>query len=213
LGESILADIVIVDADMGNLKSVQNAFNRVGLNTEISREPGRVTDADAVVLPGVGAFEKAVHNLESFGLNPVLKAHVKSGKPLLGICLGMQLLADKSEEFGLHTGLGIIQGRIVKLSPVAKNARVPNIGWHEVNFRNRSENSIFSSELNSSFFYHIHSYHMVCETANDVAATINYGGLEVVVAVQRDNIIGVQFHPEKSQNSGLDLIERFGQIL
>lgn len=208
-----MADIVIVDADIGNIRSVENAFGRVGLKTKVSRDPEIVAAADAVVLPGVGAFKKAIHNLECFGLIPVLKSHVQTRKPLLGICLGMQLLADESEEFGLHPGLGFISGRVVKLSPKDRNILVPNIGWHKVNLNYSNGNLLFPSDSRDHYFYHVHSYHMQCNDTANVTATISYGGQEIVVAVQRDNVFGVQFHPEKSQNSGLDLIERFGKLV
>ncbi len=203
-----MAGIVVIDADVGNLRSVENAFNRVGINTQRSRDPSQIASAQAIILPGVGAFGRAMNNLQEFGLVENLKAHAAAGKPLLGICLGMQLLAGESEEFGIYRGLGIIPGRVQRLKPGIVGERVPNIGWNEVE---PTKKGILFPDGQVSFYYHVHSYHIVCEDKSDVAAVINYGGQKVTVSVERNNIYGVQFHPEKSQNAGLDLIERFGR--
>ncbi len=201
-------EIVIVDAKMGNLRSVQNAFNHVGLGAQCSSDPAEIATAQAVVLPGVGAFERAINNLHSFGLVEPLKSHAAMGKPLLGICVGMQLRADKSEEFGFHQGLGIIPGSVIRLRPAVEAVPVPNIGWNEIK---PVKQGVLFAGAGGGHFYHVHSYHMVCANIEDVAATINYGEQIVTTAVEHGNIFGVQFHPEKSQNSGLDLIERFGK--
>ena len=200
-----MTQIAVIDAGIGNLRSVENAFERIGCAARTVTSAREIIGADAIVLPGVGAFEAAMNALNARGLIEPIKAKAAHGTPLLGLCLGMQLYADVSEEFGEHAGLELVSGRVVRLTPKEPGFRVPNIGWHAVSPANNSP--LFGKNI--EYFYHVHSYHFRCANPAHIAATIEYGGETIVVAVQRGNIFGVQFHPEKSQDAGLDLIARF----
>jgi glutamine amidotransferase len=153
----------------------------------------------------VGAFERAMTRLDASGFGPLLSTHVNERKlPLIGICLGMQLLAERSYENGSIAGLGMIPGEVLKLDARPPEFRVPNIGWMPVTAAKRCK--IFPPGVDGQSFYHVHSYHLVCRHDSDVAATVDFGGQRVVTAVERNNVFGVQFHPEKSQDAGLDLL-------
>jgi imidazole glycerol-phosphate synthase subunit HisH len=197
--------ITIVDLDIGNLQSVANAFNRVGVEVTIAQTASAAADASIMVLPGVGAFERAMHRLNERGLGPVIRHHaLERRRPLIGICLGMQLLADRSFEHGCFDGLGIIAGDVVQLQPSPPEYRVPNIGWREV--RAAKATAMLPAGVDGQSFYHVHSFHLACKDPADVAGTFEFGGGRVVTAVERGNVFGVQFHPEKSQDAGLDLL-------
>lgn len=198
--------IAVVDAGLGNLGSVANSFVRVGAQPYLVETPEKLEGAHAIVLPGVGAFAEAMANLSSRGFVEPLRAHAAKGGHLMGICLGMQLLADVSEEHGEWQGLGIIPGRVRRLSPLDPAARVPHIGWAEAV---PSKGNVLLPTPGS--FYHVHSYWFDCADPADIAATIDHGGRRVTVAIERGPIMGVQFHPEKSQDDGLDLLARFVQ--
>ncbi len=199
------ASIVIIDYGMGNIKSIYNALVRMGGNVSTSRCIKDILAADAIVLPGVGAFREAMSNLKEFDLiEPIIHAAKDQGKPLLGICLGMQLLADSSDEHGYTKGLSLIPGS-VKPIPAAPNLRLPHVGWNSLSICRREALFAHMDEGNSVYF--VHSYHFVCEK-DYIAATTDYG-CEVVAAVQHDNIFGVQFHPECSQKNGLLLLGNF----
>lgn len=197
--------ITIIDLDTGNLQSVANAFGRVGAEVRIARAPAECADSHVLVLPGVGAFERAMLRLHAQRFAPLLHAHVKGGRPLVGICLGMQLLGDLSHEHGRFEGLGLIRGDVVKLEPRAPGERVPNIGWMRADAAKPSV--MFPRGVDGETFYHVHSYHLACGDPGDVAATIEFGGSRIVTAVERGNVFGMQFHPEKSQDPGLRLLE------
>jgi len=198
----------IIDTGTGNLQSVANAFHRVGMETTIVEMSAELERAKAIALPGVGAFEHGMSALRDKGLIEPLRRRVnEDGVPLLGICLGMQLLADASEELGNFTGLGLIPGRVVRLEATQTDYRVPNFGWHTVTPRRASV--LFANGTCGGSFYFAHSYHFRCDRAEDAAATIDFSGRRVTVAVERGNVFGVQFHPEKSQDAGLDVLERF----
>lgn len=197
--------ITILDLDIGNLQSVANAFNRVGAQITIARTAAEADAAEVLVLPGVGAFERAISRLHERRLGPVIHRHAQQkGKPLIGICLGMQLLAERSYEHGEFQGLGLIRGEVVQLQPAPPDHRVPNIGWVTVKASKRS--AVFPPEVDGQSFYHVHSFHLECGDSADVAATFDFGGRSIVTAVERDNVFGVQFHPEKSQDAGLSLL-------
>lgn len=167
-----------------------------------------IEHADAIVLPGVGAFAAAMDSLKARRLVDPLRRRIGAGGvPLLAICLGMQLLAETSEENGAHEGLGLIPGRVIRLEPNGAAFRVPNIGWYAC--RPLKDGALFQQRCASESFYFVHSYHLACTDADTVAATIDYGGQPVTAAVERGNILGCQFHPEKSQDSGLQLLRRF----
>jgi glutamine amidotransferase len=197
--------VVIVDYGMGNIRSVHNALARLGCSVTTSDKVEDLKNADALVLPGVGAFGEAVSNLTSRGLvDPLIRLVREDRKPLLGICLGMQLLADTSCERGVHKGLGLIPGEIQRIE-VPPTLRLPHVGWNSVHIQRPAP--LFSEVPEGGAFYFVHSYHFVCNPEH-VAATTDYGG-EVVAAVQKDRVYGVQFHPERSQTNGLLLLANF----
>jgi len=184
--------ITVIDLDVGNLQSVCHAFKRVGAQTTIARTPEEVNEADIIVLPGVGAFERAMSRLNERNFAPNLRQRVLEQRvPIVGICLGMQLLAERSHEHGVCAGLGLIRGEVVTLRAPVRAAK---------------PSPMFPAGVDGESFYHVHSYHLVCADATDVAATIDYAGDPIVTAVERQNIFGVQFHPEKSQDAGLNLL-------
>jgi imidazole glycerol-phosphate synthase subunit HisH len=206
--------IAIIDYGMGNLRSVQKGFERVGHEALVTSEPAKILDADKVVLPGVGAFADCMENLARMGLVDTVHRVVGSGRPFMGICLGLQLLFDESEEFGLHKGLGIIPGRVVRFpTEVAGNTeelyKIPHMGWNKVNIKNRPPH--LAGVADGSFFYFVHSYYVVPADPSVAATTTSYG-VEFVSSVWKDNIFATQFHPEKSQELGLGILKRFGDI-
>ncbi|MDA0782895.1 MAG: imidazole glycerol phosphate synthase subunit HisH [Proteobacteria bacterium] len=202
--------LTIIDTKAGNFNSIINAFKRIGVDTILTDDVRKIKEARALVLPGVAAFEKGMTGLNENNLADIIKSKViEERTPIIGICLGMQLLAENSEEHGRHKGLGLIKGNVVKLNPDNKDYKVPNIGWCDVSAK--KEGVIFHGDYTTSSFYHVHSYHLQCANSNAVAASIEYGGGEVTVAIEQDNIFGVQFHPEKSQDAGLELLDRFAK--
>jgi glutamine amidotransferase len=198
--------IVIVDYGVGNTHSVSNAISHLGYSKlKITDEATVIADADALILPGVGAFEEAVRNLKSRGLDKVLNEQVLvKKKPILGICVGMQMLATISEENGVHEGLNWIPGTVKRLE-LPPSFAVPHVGWNDVHIKQTEP--LFERNPDHSNFYFDHSYHFECDDKY-VAAYCDYGA-KVTAAVQRDNIRGVQFHPEKSQVSGLRFFRSF----
>jgi len=199
------ANIVIIDYGMGNIQSIHNALVKMGGNVSISNKADDLLAADALVLPGVGAFSEAMSNLKSLGLVELIVSVVRDqGKPLLGICLGMQLLADSSEERGSSQGLSLIPGNVRPI-PVTPDLRLPHIGWNTLSLKQKEP--LFLGINNDDAVYFVHSYHFVCDPSY-VSATTDYG-CDVVAAVQRENIFGVQFHPERSQKKGLRLLGNF----
>ena len=199
--------IAIVDYGMGNLRSVSKAFEAVGHEAVVTRDRATIKNASHVVLPGVGAFGDCMANLERFDLVEPIRSTIQSGKPFLGICLGLQLLFTESEEFGLHKGLGIIPGKVRKfvLDPVFK---VPHMGWNQVNIQRACP--LFDDIADGSNWYFVHSY-FVDPTDRSVTATTTTYGIPFVSSIWRENIVACQFHPEKSQSVGLRLIKNFGE--
>lgn len=200
--------IVMIDMGLGNLRSVANAFRRIDLDVAVTESPAEARRADALILPGVGAFGDGMAGLAAKGLVEPIREHVLvEKKPLLGICLGMQLLAERSEELGSHEGLGLLPGRITRLRPSSPQCRVPNMGWCDLTVRKRGV--LFSGFPDGKSVYFAHSYHFACGDPDDAAATFDYCGDAVVAAVERDNLFGLQFHPEKSQDAGLAVLSAF----
>lgn len=198
--------IVIVDYDMGNLRSIAKALEYVGGDVIISSKPEDLKKAEKIVLPGVGAFRDGMANLQKKGLDLVLNEEVnKNKKPFLGICLGMQLLADKSYEFGEWNGLGFISGEVKKFD-INKKYKIPHVGWNNVKII--YEHPLLKGIKDNSDFYFVHSYHLICKDKKAIAGTCEYGG-DFTAMVAKDNIFATQFHPEKSQKSGLKLLENF----
>lgn len=199
--------VTVIDSGIANIGSVVAAFRRIGAEVEVAKTPAAVARARSLVLPGVGAFGDGMASLRQHELVEPLRAAVHRSVPLLGICLGMQLLADTSEEFGANNGLGLIPGRVVRLEPGPASARVPNIGWCDV--FPRMDSPLFRQTVPGTACYFVHSYHLVCADPADEAAKIHFGGTKITVAVQQGSIFGVQFHPEKSQDAGLRILAHF----
>lgn len=197
--------IVVVDYGMGNLKSVVNALLFLRINALVSNKKQDIITADAIILPGVGAFGEAMKNLQNLGLIDTLHDQVmEKKKPFLGICLGMQLIADGSDEFGLHKGLGWIHGHVKKLD-VGQNLRLPHIGWNDIQII--KQEPLFTGITVEPVYYFVHSFHFECEEKY-IAAKCRYGS-DFAAAVHKDNIFATQFHPEKSQHKGLRLMRNF----
>lgn len=203
---SLKQNIVIVDYGVGNTNSVSNAIKYLGYNKlTISDNEGVISNADVLILPGVGAFEEAVNNLRARKLDLILNEEVlNKKKPILGICVGMQLMATLSEENGVHKGLNWIEGKVKKLQ-LPKEFAVPHVGWNDVTVNNIKP--LFNRNVDNSNFYFDHSYFYDCDPVY-VSAYCDYH-IKVTAAIQKDNIFGVQFHPEKSQTNGLKLFRDF----
>ncbi len=198
--------ITVIDYGMGNLFSVQNTLEAMGAEAIVSNKRSDLEKSDRVILPGVGAFPDGMKHLKELGLIEILKLLVlKKKKPFLGICLGMQLLASVGEEHKLTDGLGWFTGRVRRFQADEKKFPIPHVGWNDVLPQNKE--TLFK-DVQSQIFYFAHSYHFVPENQSIVAATCTYGET-FVAAVQQDNIFGIQFHPEKSQKSGLKVLENF----
>jgi len=199
--------IGIVDYNMGNLASVINAFKRVGVKIEVQSDPSKLDQYEKLILPGVGAFGDAMEHLRSNGMEEAVKAFAASGKPLMGICLGMQLLFESSEEFGPNVGLGLIPGKVVAFDEAAFDhpKKVPHMGWNELFVQ--KETPIFKGLPKAFYLYFVHSYHAVCDDKYAIGKT--YYGYPFVSAVRNGNIYGIQPHPEKSHENGLKIIENF----
>ena len=199
--------IGIVDYNMGNLASVINAFAKVGADTILESNPSKLSQYDKLILPGVGAYGDAMEHLASNGMDKAVKDYAASGKPLLGICLGMQLLFDSSEEFGSTQGLGLIPGKIVAFdeSKFDHPQKVPHMGWNEMFQQNNTP--LFDGLSDDFYLYFVHSFHAVCDNKYAIGKT--HYGYEFVSAVQNNNIYGIQPHPEKSHENGLKIIENF----
>jgi len=200
--------IAIIDYGMGNLRSVSKAFEAVGHQAVVTRDPRVIEDASHVVLPGVGAFGECMANVERYGLAEPIRTAIQSGKPFLGICLGLQLLFTESEEFGTHKGLGIIPGRVrpFEIDPTLK---VPHMGWNQVNIQRPCP--LFEGITDGDHWYFVHSY-FVDPVDRRIAATTTTYGVPFVSSIWWNNVVACQFHPEKSQAVGLRFIKNFGGL-
>lgn len=202
--------VAIIDYKMGNLDSVAKAVFYCGGNPVVTSNASDLETATHIVLPGVGSFKEGIKNIRELGLDKILKEQVSKNKiPLLGICLGMQLLSSRGAEGGNSEGLNFVPGTVVKLERKTAHERIPHIGWNEVNFVNDSR--LFDGAVSGKDFYFVHSYHFICENNRHILATTPYCG-SFVSAVGKENIFGVQFHPEKSQNAGFEVIKNFLKI-
>jgi len=199
--------IAIINYKMGNIKSVENAFKKIGAVAKATSNPEIIKKADAVVLPGVGAFKDAMKNLKDLNLLEIVKNCARS-KIFLGICLGMQLLFDYSMEDGKSMGLGIFSGIVDRIPPGVK---IPHMGWNQIKIINK-ESKILSDADSGENFYFVHSYHIVPEDKSIISSITNYG-IEIVSSIEHKNIYGFQFHPEKSSSSGLGLLKNFWNIV
>lgn len=202
--------IGIVDYNMGNLASVINAFTKVGANAKLESDPAKIHHYDKLILPGVGAYGDAMEHLKENGMDQAVIAYAKTGKPLLGICLGMQLLFESSEEFGNTKGLGLIPGKVVAFNEQKFDhlLKVPHMGWNELFVQ--EETSLFKGLKKDFYLYFVHSFHAVCDDIYTIGKT--HYGYEFVSAVQNGNIYGIQPHPEKSHKNGLKIIENFSKL-
>lgn len=202
--------IGIVDYNMGNLASVINAFAKVGADATLESDPSKLSQYDKLILPGVGAFGDAMEHLQSNGMDVAVKAYAKTGKPLLGICLGMQLLFESSEEFGSTEGLGLIPGKVVAFDKAKFDhpQKVPHMGWNELFVQNNTP--LFTGLKKDFYLYFVHSFHAQCDDKFAIGKT--HYGYEFVSAVQNNNIYGIQPHPEKSHENGLKIIENFAKL-
>lgn len=201
--------IVIIDYGMGNLASVQKGLARTGYDSVIAKEPEKLTEAKGVILPGVGAFAAGMENLKMREFIPEIKNCVQKGIPLLGICLGMQLLFAESEEHGLHQGLGILPGRVVKFN-IPDNFKVPHMGWNQMKIV--KDFPLFKNIPSDSYFYFVHSYYVVPDKESLIGGVTNYG-IDFPAAVVEGRVFGVQFHPEKSSTFGLQVLKNFGEMV
>lgn len=198
--------LYVVDYGSGNLRSVQKAFEHVGVDVEVGRDPGRIASASAVVLPGVGAFGAAMAQLEQLGLVAPILDRIKAGVPFLGVCLGLQLLFEGSEEDPGSCGLGIVRGDVRALPPTVK---VPHIGWNQIERLHDSD--LFDGIPDCAAFYFVHGYAVVPRSPAAVLTMTDYDGVSFVSAVEVDNITAVQFHPEKSSTLGLRFYRNFAR--
>ncbi|MEJ7620477.1 MAG: imidazole glycerol phosphate synthase subunit HisH [Aquificaceae bacterium] len=199
--------LILIDYGMGNLRSVSKALEKVGFSVKVSSDPEEVKKAEVLVLPGVGAFRDAMENLKKFGFLKEILRHIERGKPYMGICLGLQLLFERSYEFGETEGFGVLEGEVVLLPPKVK---VPHIGWNQLWKQKPSD--LLNGIKEGEYFYFVHSYHVVPKRQDIVLTTTDYG-IDFVSSIEYENIFAVQFHPEKSQKAGLRLLENFRRRL
>jgi glutamine amidotransferase len=200
--------IASIDYGMGNLRSVEKGFQKVGVNAHITNRPDVVDRADGVVLPGVGAFRDCMRELTNLKLIDSVVNAIKSNKPYLGICLGLQVLFSESGEFGRCRGLDIFRGSVVRFPE--SELKVPHMGWNELNIK--SNNALFNGIKDRTYFYFVHSFYVAPEDTTIISTTTDYG-VDFTSTIAKDNIFAVQFHPEKSQGVGLKLLKNFGKIV
>ncbi|UCD34324.1 MAG: imidazole glycerol phosphate synthase subunit HisH [Nitrospiraceae bacterium] len=202
--------IAVIDYGMGNLRSVEKAFLKVGYDVRVTSRPEDVQKADGVVLPGVGAFRDCMKELSDLGMTDAVVKAIIEGKPYLGICLGLQVLFSESEEFGRCRGLDIFRGRVVRFELEDRALKIPQMGWNQVSLKRQCP--LFRDIPDNSYFYFVHSFYVAPDDEAVVAGTTEYG-VPFTSAVWKDNIYAVQFHPEKSQALGLRLLKNFGDIV
>ncbi|SEK30532.1 glutamine amidotransferase [Pseudobutyrivibrio ruminis] len=200
--------IAILDYDAGNIKSVEKAFKILGKETVLTRDFSVIKKADHVVLPGVGSFADAMNHLKKYELDKAIKEYVASGKPFLGICLGLQLLFESSEESPGVEGLHLLNGEVVRI-PDVPGLKVPHIGWNSLDYPNQGR--LFNGIDEGSFVYFVHSYYLKAKDDSIVTATTEYG-CHIHASVEKDNIFACQFHPEKSSSVGLQILKNFAEI-
>ena len=201
--------VAIIDYGVGNLFSLASSLKMIGEDAVVTSDPDTIREADSLILPGVGAFEDAAKKLFSSGLDKVIKEECAKGKPLLGICLGMQMLFEKSFEYGTHDGLGLIKGEVIAMRGIIPDELdVPHMGWNALRFK--KESKLFKYINDGDFVYFVHSYYADnCEES--ISATAEYGK-EITASVESGNIYGCQFHPEKSGEVGLSILKAFCEI-
>ena len=200
--------IAIIDYDAGNIKSVEKAFQKLGADIVITKDPEVILNAEKVILPGVGAFGDAMANLHKYNLVPVIEEVVKKGIPFLGICLGLQLLFERSDETPGVEGLGILKGEILRI-PECGDLKIPHMGWNSLHLQNQGR--LFKGLAEESYVYFVHSYYLKAEEEEIVKATAEYG-VTIHASVEKDNVFACQFHPEKSSDVGLQILKNFVEL-
>lgn len=200
--------VAMIDYDAGNIKSVEKALQKLGADVVITKDPQVILNADKVILPGVGSFGDAMNNLKKYGLNEVIHQVVEKGTPFLGICLGLQLLFERSDESPEATGLGILKGEILRI-PDAEGLKIPHMGWNSLEVKPGAK--LFAGLTGAPYVYFVHSYYLAAKNISDVAATTEYSTL-IHASVEHDNIFACQFHPEKSGEVGLEILRRFAAL-
>ena len=207
--------IVIVDYGIGNVKSIINAFENQGERIFLSRDRDIILGADGIILPGVGAFSHGMNNLNKYGLVTILKDYVKTGKPLLGICLGMQMLLEESEEFGNTKGIGLIKGKVIKFPLEQTNkVKLPHISWNEIQPKKINwKNTILDNIDENSDMYFVHTFIAEPDNENEILSVTKYHNQVFCSSIKKENIYGCQFHPEKSSKKGLSIIKNFIKIV
>jgi len=212
-----LNKVAIIDYKMANMYSVKNACSVVGLDSFITSDYRDLFEAKAAILPGVGAFRSAMENLNRFKLINAIRNFIDSGKPFMGVCLGMQLLFSESEEFISSRGLNILKGKVIKFSNNNHSVKVPHIGWNRI-LRNENkkifwDNTPLSNIPNGQFMYFVHSYYVKPEDENIILSHTNYGGIEYCSSLKKDNIFATQFHPEKSGKFGIEIYKNWKNLI
>ena len=202
--------IAVIDYGMGNLRSVQKAFERLGFEAKIVSDPDAVRAADKAVLPGVGAIADMIAELKRTGMDEVVRETIDSGKPFLGICLGLQALFEWSEENGGSECLGIFKGKVLRF-PESPEFVVPHMGWNDLTFK-QADVPIFKGLKPSDYVYFVHSYYVAPDDPELVATTTNYDNVDFCSSIARDNVFATQFHPEKSQDVGLNILKNFSEL-
>ena len=200
--------IAIIDYDAGNIKSVEKALQKLGAEVVITKEPEKILQADKVILPGVGAFGDAMANLKKFGLDKVIYQVVEKGTPFLGICLGLQLLFERSDETPGVEGLGILRGEILRI-PDKEDLKIPHMGWNSLHLQNQGR--LFKGLSEQSYVYFVHSYYLKAKEEEIVKATTDYS-VNIHASVEKDNVFACQFHPEKSSDVGLQILKNFVEL-
>ena len=200
--------IGIIDYDAGNIRSVEKALSYLGEKTVVSRDPDILKSVDKVILPGVGSFGQAMENLHRYELVPVIRDMIEDGKPFLGICLGLQLLFESSEESPGAEGLGILKGEILKI-PSSPGLKIPHMGWNSLQLQNNGR--LFRNIPQDTYVYFVHSYYLQAQEPEIVKAVTGYG-TEIHASVEKDNVFACQFHPEKSGKYGLEILKNFAEL-
>ncbi len=208
--------IVIIDYGCGNILNLARAIKFLGYEVETTHDEKKILSCSHVILPGVGAFGNAIAQLEKYNLRKIILEYAKSSKPLLGICLGMQILLSSSQEFGVHEGLNLIKGEVIKISNEKNKAiKVPHVGWNEI-YPNKDkknwENKILNNDLVGKSFYFVHSFVAITKNPNSTIAICDYSGISIPAVISINNIFGCQFHPEKSGENGLNILKNFCEI-
>jgi imidazole glycerol-phosphate synthase subunit HisH len=211
-----MINIAVIDYDCGNMYSIIRALDRFNVNTTITHDIDTILSADSLILPGVGSYAEGMRKLNERNLIKPVIEFAQNGKPLLGICLGMQLLVDSSEEFGFHEGLGLISGKTILLRPKIKE-KIPHVGWNSIyrtDFQpeNAWENTVLNNIDKENEFYFVHSYAVFTSKPEDCLAITKYGDIEFASVIRKNNVFGCQFHPEKSRKIGIDIIKNFLNI-